>query len=279
MNGFNYEKEHDFLICVDSDGCAMDTMNVKHIACFGPEWVKQYGLAEIRQPALAYWNHINLYSATRGINRFKGLAMALLWAKEQGYAAEGLDDFIKWTENAKELSNPALLAACQKTDSLCMENALLWSIHVNRAIHHLPSDDKPFAGVSETMRGMAAQADVVAVSSANAEAVTQEWNKHGLADACQTLLCQEYGSKAFCIGELLKKGYERKRTLMVGDAPGDKDSAAQNGVWFFPILVGHEKESWLRLQQEAFPRLLAGNFDDDYQQQLIAEFKQTLGIG
>lgn len=24
------KKEHDYLICIDSDGCAMDTMNSKH---------------------------------------------------------------------------------------------------------------------------------------------------------------------------------------------------------------------------------------------------------
>ena len=31
-----YTKQKDFLICVDSDGCAMDTMDIKHFRCFGP---------------------------------------------------------------------------------------------------------------------------------------------------------------------------------------------------------------------------------------------------
>lgn len=31
-----YVKKHDYLICVDSDGCAMDTMDVKHYRCFSP---------------------------------------------------------------------------------------------------------------------------------------------------------------------------------------------------------------------------------------------------
>ena len=31
-----FTKEHEYLICVDSDGCAMDTMNCKHLQCFGP---------------------------------------------------------------------------------------------------------------------------------------------------------------------------------------------------------------------------------------------------
>ena len=55
------KKEHDYLICIDSDGCAMDTMNSKHFYCFGPEWVKQYGLEDIQEEALKYWNQINLY--------------------------------------------------------------------------------------------------------------------------------------------------------------------------------------------------------------------------
>ena len=97
------KKEHDYLICIDSDGCAMDTMNSKHFYCFGPEWVKQYGLEDIKEEALKYWNQINLYSKTRGINRFKGLAMGLEWAKEKGYETEGQEEFVAWTKEAPEL--------------------------------------------------------------------------------------------------------------------------------------------------------------------------------
>ena len=31
-----FEKSRDFLICIDSDGCALDTMDVKHMRCFAP---------------------------------------------------------------------------------------------------------------------------------------------------------------------------------------------------------------------------------------------------
>lgn len=31
-----FAKTKDFLICIDSDGCAMDTMDIKHFRCFGP---------------------------------------------------------------------------------------------------------------------------------------------------------------------------------------------------------------------------------------------------
>ena len=73
----DFKKSKKFCVCVDSDGCAMDTMNIKHIRCFGPCMVDEWGLDAWREPILDRWNVINLYSGTRGINRFKGLAMAL----------------------------------------------------------------------------------------------------------------------------------------------------------------------------------------------------------
>lgn len=277
MGYFDFEKKHNYLVCIDSDGCAMDTMNIKHLKCFGPEWIRQYGLEEVKQEGLEYWNKVNLYSGTRGINRFKGLALGLLWAKEKGYETEGLENFVAWTKEAEELSNPSLLAVCQKVNNPCMEHALLWSIHVNRAITELPKEDKPFAHVKETMDAMCLQADLAAVSSANGEAVESEWSKHGLKEDCRTLLSQEAGSKAFCIGKLLESGYAPKKTLMVGDAMGDLDSARKNGVWFFPIVVNKEGESWLRLKEEAFPKLLSGTFEEDYQNRLLKEFEEALG--
>ena len=44
--------------------------------------------------------------------------------------------------------------------------------------------------------------------------------------------------------ELKKKGYAADHILMVGDAPGDKAAAETNGVWYYPILVRHEEDSW-----------------------------------
>ena len=103
----------------------------------------------------------------------------------------------------------------------------------------------------------------------------------GQTSSCRrrsTLLTQEAGTKAFCIGELRKMGYEPGRILMVGDAPGDRDAAEKNGVRFYPILVGHEGESWKRLLEEAFPKLLAGSFDAEYQKELNQAFERNLGV-
>ena len=40
MGYFDFTKENEYLICIDSDGCAMDTMDIKHISCFGRSGLK-----------------------------------------------------------------------------------------------------------------------------------------------------------------------------------------------------------------------------------------------
>ena len=39
-----FQKRKNFLVCIDSDGCAIDSMNIKHIHCFGPRLVDEWEL-------------------------------------------------------------------------------------------------------------------------------------------------------------------------------------------------------------------------------------------
>ena len=71
---------------------------------------------------------------------------------------------------------------------------------------------------------------------------------------------------------MLKLGYEKQKTLMVGDAIGDLDAAKQNGVYFFPILPTKEKESWQELCDTALQKLLDGSYGGEYQEKKIADF-------
>ena len=66
----DFKRKKDFLVCIDSDGCAMDTMNLKHYRAFGPELVKIFNLQDHAEPILHYWNKINLFSKKRALNRF-----------------------------------------------------------------------------------------------------------------------------------------------------------------------------------------------------------------
>ena len=279
MNAF--EKKHNFLVCVDSDGCAMDTMNCKHMHCFGPCMVEEWELTPWKEPILKRWNEINLFQMTRGINRFKGLALALKEISQKYIPIEGVDFLVNWAENAPALSNDAVAEAAKTcpdpAGKNCLQKALSWSKAVNTAIVALPEEVKiPFAGAKEGLAAAKQVADVAVVSSANRDAVVEEWSQHHLLEHTDILLTQDCGSKAHCIGEMLKKGYDPVCVVMVGDAPGDCDAAEQNRVWFYPILVNHEQESWAEFQTIALPHLQNGTFDA-YQDQKKKEFLANLG--
>ena len=101
----NYKKNKDYVICIDSDGCALDTMDVKHMRCFGPCLVHEWGLGEYRDDIIRLWRKINLLSRTRGINRFKGLAKMLVEINDNYTRVDGLDELIYWVQTTDELSD------------------------------------------------------------------------------------------------------------------------------------------------------------------------------
>lgn len=272
----DFVKKKDFLICVDSDGCAMDTMDSKHRLCFGPCMVEEWELGQWRGEILKRWNEINLYTRTRGINRFKGLAMALAEIDRRYTPIAGVEALTEWADKAGELSNDALQRQIRVRPDPCLEKALRWSLAVNKAVDALPEAEKqPFPGVLEGLEAARLFADVAVVSSANREAVLAEWSAHGLLAGVDVLLAQDAGSKAHCIAALLEKGYDRDRVLMIGDAPGDQAAAAQNGVFYFPILVRREAESWRELRLEALERLRGGSYAS-YGAQKETEFWENL---
>ena len=143
QNLTNFIKRHDYLVCVDSDGCAMDTMDVKHFHCFGPCMVDEWALDQWREAILNRWNEINLYTITRGINRFKGLAIALQEVSDTYTPIEGIDTLTFWAETAPELSNGALMHQIEATGAEILKKALSWSMAVNAAINALPEESKP----------------------------------------------------------------------------------------------------------------------------------------
>ena len=277
-----FTKKHDFLICVDSDGCAMDTMNCKHFNCFGPCMVDEWELSQWKDAILSRWNDINLFTMTRGINRFKGLAMALSEINDKYKKIDGIDTLVNWANTAPALSNDGIIAAIEScTDPIgkaCLEKALSWSKAVNRNIVALPEEVKiPFPGAKDGLEAAHKVADVAVVSSANRDAVEEEWTKHALIDHVDILLAQDVGSKAHCISEMLKLGYDKKHVLMVGDAPGDCDAAEKNGVFYYPILVNSEGESWKELINTAISKLLDGTYEGEYENAKKQEFLKNLG--
>ena len=277
----SFVKKHDFLVCVDSDGCVMDTMNCKHFHCFGPCMVTEWGLEAWKDEILDRWNVINLFSMTRGINRFKGLAMALGEINMKYTPIAGNHALQEWTANAPALSNDAVARAIEETSDPeakeIFRKTLAWSQAVNRSIVALPEELKvPYEGAKEGLCAAHSFADVAMVSSANRDAVEEEWAKFGLLEHTDIVLAQDIGSKAACISEMLKFGYDPDKVLMIGDAPGDCDAAESNGVYYYPILVNQEKASWEEAVRVAYNKLKEGEYAS-YGARKKEEFLHNLG--
>src|SRR5512137_2793663 len=103
-------KKHDFFVGIDSDGCAFDTMEIKHKECFIPNIINTWELQRVSSLARQTSEFINLYSKWRGVNRFPALVMCfdMLFqrpeALERGYRPPAVDSLREWINNETKLS-------------------------------------------------------------------------------------------------------------------------------------------------------------------------------
>jgi phosphoglycolate phosphatase-like HAD superfamily hydrolase len=273
-----FVKSHDFFIGIDSDGCAFDTMEVKHKECFIPNIIKFYHLAAISKYAREVAEFLNLYSKWRGINRFPGLVhlMDMLAGRvEVSRRRPKLPELLSlrgWIGEETKLGNPALAAKVNATGDADLERALRWSEAVNRSISEIVVEVPPFPLVRESLESMNGKADVMVVSATPGEALLREWTEHGLIEHVALLAGQELGSKKEHLALAAGGRYEPEKILMVGDALGDYEAARSNGVLFYPIDPGAEEESWQRFFEEALPRFFAGEYAGEYMETQLARF-------
>ena len=273
-----FRKTRDFLICIDSDGCVMDTMDVKHMRCFGPCLVYEWDLGEYREEIIRLWRKVNLLSVSRGVNRFQGLAQVLKNIHENYTQVEGLEGYLGWAGSAQELSDKSLEEAYEKTGNICMKKAMDWSRLVNQSMAMVSDTKKPpFEGTEDALRLAREQADIVILTAANRQEINKEWEVFELAQYTDLLMSQENGRKEECLNELLEKGYEKDHVLMVGDAPADLAAAQAAGVLFYPILAYQERESWENFS-DALDHFTNGNYAGSYQEERIKEFQENLHI-
>lgn len=264
------EKRNQFVFCVDSDGCAMDTMTYKHQLFFGPIAADTFEIKN-RTAFLKEWDKINLYSKTRGVNRFVGLVMGLEYA-----GITGIDNLKNWVEKTESLSNKSLELAIAKDNSNDLIKALLWSNEVNRQIKAYDGEALAFPGAKDALQKLQQLGKVYVVSSANKEAVEEEWQDQGLMSHIDDLYCQDRGKKEDVIAQLIASGYSKDHILMIGDSPGDLTAAEMNHVDFYPILVGKEESSWVDLTDEIADVFVAGQLTQQDSESLKEVFWKNL---
>ena len=277
-----FAKQRDFLIGIDSDGCAFDTMEIKHKECFIPAFIKHMDLQPVSKYAREACEFVNLYSKWRGANRFPAYLMALDLLRERPEVKKrnakipelkGLRD---WVKREKKLGNPALKAEVEKHHDPDLEQTLRWSAAVNDAIDKMVHSIPPFPFVRESLEKLGASADMLVCSATPNQALVKEWTEHGIHGHVAAICGQEVGGKQEILQRAIAQGYGPDKVLMIGDAPGDLKAARGAGALFFPINPGHEEESWERFYTEACDRFLNGSYAGDYETKLIAEFDRLL---
>ena len=277
----DFQPKHDFFIGIDSDGCVFDSMEIKHKECFAPMFVKHHNLQAVSKYAREVWDFVNLYSKTRGANRFPALTRALNLLRERpevqarnvnvpSYPA--LDE---WMERETKLGN-ATLAAEVEGGNEGLAHIKVWSDGVNEQVADIVHGVPPFPLLRQTLEKALGQADMMVISQTPCDALEREWAEHDISKFVEIIAGQEMGTKTEHLKFAAVDNYAADKILMIGDAPGDHKAAKANGVLFFPILPGREEDSWERLHGEALDRFFAGTYAGEYEEELFAEFDGCL---
>ena len=278
----HFKPEHEFLVGIDSDGCAFDSMEIKHKECFCPNIIKFWGLQPISKYAREAVEFINLYSKWRGTNRWPALPLTfdLLRVRPEVIArhaevpqAPRVREFIA---SGKPMSNAGLKAYMAEHADPELQLAMDWSVAVNDSIADMVHNLPPFPFVRESLQFLKGRADAIVVSQTPTEALVREWAENGIDSYVRLIAGQEQGTKKHHLKMAASGNYPPNHVLMIGDAPGDYDAARANKALFFPINPGHEETSWERFYNEGVKKFLAGEFAGAYEDALIAEFELLL---
>jgi phosphoglycolate phosphatase-like HAD superfamily hydrolase len=271
-----------FFVGIDSDGCAFDAMEIKHKECFTPNTIKHWRLQACSSLARETAEFVNLYSTSRGQNRWIALVRVFdLLAERPEVAARGVqvpsgDALRRFIASGYPLSDLGIRDYAAAHPDPELDRATAWSAGVNATIADLVTGVPPFPHVRETLRAMHGRVDLMVVSATPVEALEREWAEHGLAQYMDVIAGQESGTKAQHLRDAAVGRYPDDHILLIGDAPGDRDAAASQGALYYPINPGHEAESWRRLHDEALGRFLDGTYAGAYAASLLAEFEALL---
>ena len=272
--------EHDCLVCIDSDGCAFDVMDIKHQECFCPATIQVWGLQPISRYVRQVWDYGNLYSVHRGVSRFIELAMVFDWLAEReevqrlGFRLPDITSFREWLKKTPVMNNDAVRKEAEKGDPV-MQKVLAWSLECNRRIAEMVHGIPPFPGVKESLKRLSGRADIAIVSATAREALRREWTEHGLIEYVRYVCAQEDGSKKDCISAL-RPLYPERHILMMGDAPGDQKAAHANGALFYPIRPADEINSWQEFLDDGLESFLSGRYAGEKEQAYIERFSKCL---
>src|SRR6266436_3040834 len=145
----DFKPMKELFVGIDSDGCIFDSMEIKHKECFTPMFVKHFELQAVSKYAREVWDFVNLYSKTRGVNRFPALSRSLNLLRER---PQGIARNVKiadtaaldaWIARENKLTNSTLKQEIESGNK-SLEQVYQWSLAVNKMIKDIVEGVPPF---------------------------------------------------------------------------------------------------------------------------------------
>ena len=278
----NLKPVKEFFVGIDSDGCVFDSMEVKHKECFCPAFVNVFGLQAAAKYAREAWDFVNLYSQSRGCNRFQAVLSALDLLRvrpevvKRGVKIPELNSLRAWVKKESKLGNPALQKEIERSGDAELKLVMQWSREVNESVEKIVRSVPPFPCFRESLDKLLTKADVIVVSQTPTEALVREWAELGIDKKVRFIAGQELGTKSEHLAYAAQGKYTPDKILMIGDAPGDYKAAQAVKGLFYPVVPGREDESWKRFLDEAIDKFFGMGYANGYAQGLLAEFNQSL---
>ena len=180
---------YDFFVGIDSDGCAFDTMELKHKECFTPNIIKYWDLQAVSKYAREAAEFVNLYSKWRGINRWPALVMVFDLLRERLEVqarkvnipeASNIRKFIANDDFPK--SDAGLIAYMEKFSGPDLDIGLAWTVAVNESVADMVHGVPPYPFMAESLEKLSQSADAIVCSATPYEALTREWEEHDIAN-------------------------------------------------------------------------------------------------
>ena len=288
LNDFQKHKpKKDYFVGIDSDGTVFNSMELKHKDCFIGSLIRIFDLAPITHELHLVWNYINIYSITRGTNRFKALLLTFNYLRKMEHV-KTLDIDIpdlkilkQWIDKSEKLSNDSLtkfLSEVSNNEKSELETVIEWSKDVNRMVRDTVINLPPMQGALDAMNILKNQVDLVVISNTPLETLHREWSENKIDNNILYIGGQESGTKTQMLKAVADNKYSPEKILIIGDSPGDFKAAQNIDALFFPILPLEEEESWSEFNKAGYKHFVNNSYIGQYQNGQINKFQSKLNI-
>jgi len=280
-----HRPQKDYFVSLDSDGTIFNSMQLKHKDCFLGALIRVFGLSSITHEVHLVWNYVNIYSNTRGTNRFKALILTFDYLRkfkrvqQLNIQLPPLKVLEEWVLSSQSLSNESLeqlVADLPKKEKKTIKTVLEWSEEINRMVKAAVFNLSPIGGSLKAMDFLNAYADLVVISGTPIDTLHREWSENNIKSKVLYIGGQETGTKTEMLIAVAKEKYAQDKILIIGDSPGDLIAAQSVNALFFPILQSKEEESWHNFNSEGCEFFLNGVYTGSYQNEQINQFKSSL---